>query len=405
MSAAIHMAHATATPAIARPAPYDGVAVAVPVTVPYVRLSDDGAAAFVARALARLLADSGLPRQAVDGLALSSFTLAPDSVVTLTQQLGLDMRWLEQLPMGGASAVIALRRAARAVQAGDASVIACIGADTNGPASFRDTLAGFSRFARDAVLPYAAGGPNASFALITAAYMREYGATREDFARLCIAQRANAALNPNALLRAPLTLEAYLAARPIADPLCLYDCVMPCAGADAFLVMDAARARAAGLPHARILGAVERFHAYGDDPLPLRGGWAAERDTLYAMAGLGPADIDAVQSYDDYPVITLMQFEDLGFCAKGEGPDFLRRHDFSLGGDLPTNTGGGQLSAGQAGAAGGYLGLVEGLRQVLGQAGQRQLARARHMLVSGFGLMNYDRGLCTSAAILAGAQA
>ncbi len=123
---------------------------------------------------------------------MSSFTLAPDTAIGLTQHLGVSPRWLDHVPLGGASGVVALRRAARAVQAGDADVVACIAGDTNHVDSFRLTLANFSQFARDAVYPYGAGGPNASFAFLTAHYMRTYGATREDFGKLCVAQRANA---------------------------------------------------------------------------------------------------------------------------------------------------------------------------------------------------------------------
>ena len=103
-----------------------------------------------------------------------------------------------------------------------------------------------------------------------------------------------------------------------------------------------------------------------------------------------------MQTYDDYPVISMMQFEDLGFCGKGEARGFVRERDLTVGGDLPHNTSGGQLSAGQAGAAGGYLGLVEALRQVTGQAGPTQVEGARRALVSGFGMINYDRGVCSA---------
>ncbi len=230
--------------------------------------------------------------------------------------------------------------------------------------SFRDLLANFSQFARDAVYPYGAGGPNASFALITDAYMRATGATREDFGKLCVAQRANARRNPLALLQGELTMEQYLAARPIATPLHLFDCVMPCAGADGFLVMSVARARALGLKFARVLGAIERHNAFPDDPVQLRGGWAMDRDALWAQAGIGPEDVDVVETYDDYPVISMLQFEGLGFCAEGGAPEFVRRHGFTIDGSFPHNTGGGQLSMGQAGAAGGYLGLVEAMRRV-----------------------------------------
>ena len=154
----------------------------------------------------------------IDGLCLSSFTLHPDTAVAFTQHVGLSPRMLEWLPMGGACGVIALRRAARAIQAGDAEIVACIAGDTANETSFRDLLATFSSFSRDAVYPYGAGGPNASFALIADAYMRATGATREDFGKLAVAQRANARRNPLALLRGELTLQQYLAARPIAEP-------------------------------------------------------------------------------------------------------------------------------------------------------------------------------------------
>jgi acetyl-CoA acetyltransferase len=113
--------------------------------------------------------------------------------------------------------------------------------------------------------------------------------------------------------------------------------------------------------------------------------------------------MDLLQTYDDYPVISMMQIEDLGFCDKGAGAEFVRDRDLTVTGDFPHNTSGGQLSVGQAGAAGGYLGLVEALRQVTGQAGPTQVAAARRACVSGFGMVNYDRGVCSAAAVLEGA--
>ncbi len=303
--------------------------------------------------------------------------------------------------MGGACGILALRRAARAVQAGDADIVACIAGDTANETSFRDLIGNFSAFSRDAVYPYGAGGPNVIFALITDRYMCAFGATRADFGKLCVAQRQNAQRNPLALLRGELTLDQYMNARPIAEPLRLYDCVMPCAGGDGFLVMRRARADALGLCSVRLLGAIERHNAFPDDPVQLRGGWAMDRDTLWAQAGIAPDDVDLVQTYDDYPVMSLMQIEDLGFCAKGAAPDFVRRHSFTIDGSFPLNTGGGQLSMGQAGAAGGYLGLVEAIRQLTGAAPCRAVADARRALVSGFGMVAYDRGLCSAAAVLA----
>ncbi|MFN7641578.1 MAG: thiolase family protein [Burkholderiales bacterium] len=379
---------------------YDDVALVAPVTVPYVRYSIRAGHWFVARALAMLLERSGLAKIEVDGACISSFTLAPDSAIGLMQHIGLSPRWLDWLPVGGASGVAGLRRAARAVQAGDADAVACIAADTNHVDSFRLTLSNFSMFARDAVYPYGAGGPNASFAFLTDHYMRTYGATREDFGKLCVAQRDNALKNPLAIFKKPLKLAEYLNARPIAEPLGLFDCVMPCAGADAFLVMRTERARALGLPYVRLLGTIERHNGFPDDPIQFRGGWAMDRDDLYAQAGVTPADVDFFQPYDDYPVITMMQIEDLGFCAKGEGPAFVREHSFTWDGSFPLNTSGGQLSAGQAGCAGGYIGIVESMRQLTGEAEGRQVPDAKVGLVSGFGMINFDRGLASGAALL-----
>ena len=198
-------------------APYDDIVLAAPVTIPYARYSIRSAHWFLGRALAALLAYAKLPKARIDGLAVASFTLAPDTAVGLTQHLGLTLRWLDHVPMGGASGIVSIRRAARAVGSGDAEIVACIAGDTNHTDSFRRNTATFSQFAQDAVYPYGSGGPNASFALLTAYYMRTHGATREDFGKLCVAQRNNALKNPLALFKKPLTLDEYLNGRLIAS--------------------------------------------------------------------------------------------------------------------------------------------------------------------------------------------
>jgi acetyl-CoA acetyltransferase len=384
---------------------YDGVALVAPVTLPYQRYSDRKASYFAGAALRAMLDSSGVAKRDIDGLAVSSFTLPPDSVVSLTEHFDLPVRWIEQIPLGGASGVVALRRAARAIQCGDARIVACIGADTNPKGAFGAMIARFSNFSADAAYPYGAAGPNGVFALIADAYMSRFGAPREAFGHIAVSQRENARSFPHALLRDPLTMGDYLTARRVAEPYRLFDCVMPCAGAEGFLAMPVDRAQALGLPYATILAAEELHHAFGDDPVQYRGGWALYRDGLYAAAGLGPGDIDLVETYDDYPVMSVIQLEDLGFAAKGDGWRFVLAHDLTTGGDFPHNTSGGQLSCGQAGAAGGYLGLVEAIRQVTGRALGAQVAQARHAMVAGYGMVNYDRGLCSSAAIIAGSGA
>lgn len=371
-----------------------------PYTEPYARYSDHGAAWFLGRTLGGLLAASGLDKDDIDGIAITSMTLAPDSAPAMVDHFGLQPRWLASVPFGGASGLIALQRAARAVQSGDASVVACIAGDTLQKNAFADLVRRFSRFSMDAVQPYGAAGPNAVFALITDAYMRRYSVRREAFGHLCIAQRENAMANTNALLREPLGMEDYMSARPVAEPLHLYDCVMPCAGGEGFLVMSEDRAAELNVPRARLRAMIERHNAYSGDSMQLRGGWAMDADALYDQAGVGPGDMHFVQTYDDYPVISFLQLEALGLCEQGKAAGFFEPSAHGGGTGIPHNTGGGQLSVGQAGFAGGFLGLVEALRQLTGQPLGRALANAGLGLVSGFGFVNYDRGICTAAAIV-----
>ncbi|NKB36919.1 MAG: thiolase family protein [Gammaproteobacteria bacterium] len=384
-----------------KPNSYEGVALVSPVTIDYEKQSDKQAEWFIGRALAELLSDSGLKKEDVDGIALSSFTLAPDSAVSLTNYFSMTPRWLETIPLGGASGVVAMRRAARAIQAGDAEVVACIGGDTANAESFSTLIDNFSGFSSNAVHPYGAGGPNTVFSMITQHYMDKYDVKREDFARICMSQRDNALAASRSLFSKPLDLDSYLNARAIADPIYLFDCVMPCAGAEAFLLMSAERARSLSLPYVEIMASEELYNAYADDDIHYRGGWAMFRDNMYSSAGIGPEDVDLLHTYDDYPAIVMLQMEDLGFCEKGEAARFVQSTELTWnGGGLPHNTSGGQLSAGQAGAAGGFIGIVECIRQLTGQARGNAVENADIAVVSGYGMVIYDRCLSSNAAIL-----
>jgi len=385
---------------------YDGVALVAATTFGYQRYSERGASWFIGRTLAEMLEHCGIAKDEVDGLAVSSFSLVPDSVVMLADRFNLSPRWIEQISSAGANGPIMARRAARAVQAADAEIVACISAGVSRPAGFRNVAAGFSLDTIDSVYPYGASGPNGVFAMMTEHYMRRFEATREDFGRICVAQRDNARQVAHALLQKKLTMDDYLRARLIADPLRLFDCVMPCAGGEGFLVMTEERAQALRLPYAVILSAAEQHNAYFEDEIQIRGGWASFAEQLFEEARAKPADMDFLQCYDDYPVIVMQQFEDYGFCTKGDGPRFVRETPLTWnGGGLPTNTAGGQLSAGQAGAAGGQLGMVEGIRQLTASGLGNQIAGAQIGLVSGYGMASYNHCLATSAAIIArGAQ-
>lgn len=345
------------------------------------------------------LDNAGLAWDLVDGLALTSFLLPPDNSATIAEQFGLEPRFLFQGLYGGASGIVGLSHAARAIVDGACEVVVVAAADSFDVASHNNTLDHFNGSVRDFMSPQGFGGANGMFALHTRLYMERYGATVEDFGKFCMALRANAALNPNALLRREMTLDDYLSAKKIADPLRLFDCVMPCVGADAVVVVSERIAKEIKGPRVRILAAQEIHNAHKNDVYSHPGGWDMFRDALYERAGLGPNDLDFAQVYDDYPVMAFHQLESLGIAEKGKTSQFIEKKGITTRGRFPVNTGGGQLSAGQAGATGGMIGLYEAVAQLRGDAAERQV-KCRTGLVTGYGMVAYGRGLCSSAVIL-----
>jgi acetyl-CoA acetyltransferase len=349
-------------------------------------------------ALDAALRSAALPYRAVQGLALTSFILPPDNVTTVAEHFGIEARFLFQGLYGGASGIIGMLHAARAIRDGEADVIAVLAGDVFDVAVHNAMLDRFNGSMRDHMAPHGFGGANGTFALQTRLYMEEFGATREDFGRLPVAQRFNALGNPNALFKTELTMEDYLNARMIADPLRLYDCVMPCVGGDCIILASAAVARGRDRLVA-IKGGGEMHNFPADDVYALRTGWEVFSPRMFAQAGIGPEQLDFAQLYDDYPVMEYLQLEGMGITERGKTAAFLRGHDIRYCGDFPINTGGGQLSAGQAGASGGMIGVVESVLQLRGEGGARQ-ARCTRGVVAGYGMVSYGRGLSSSAAIL-----
>lgn len=357
---------------------------------------------YVVDAISRALRHAGLSRTDVDGLSVTSFQLPPDNTTTVAEHLGISLRWAFHGVYGGASGICGMMQAARAIQAGDAEVVVVVAADAFDVAAHNELIKSFTQPLRDYAAFYGFAGANGIFALVQRRHMHEYGTTREQLGKLAVTQRYHASLNPNALLRAPLTLDDYLNARIIADPIRLYDCVMPCFGGDAVVVTTSERAKRLPRRPLSILAAGQQHNHEPGEVVVLNQGWQAYADRLFDQASLEHSDIDMVQLYDDYPIMEAIQLEDLGFCGKGEGGPFLDRTDISIHGTLPINTGGGQLSAGQCGAGGGMIGPVEAVRQLMSEAGNRQVPGARTALISGFGMVSYGRGLSTSAMILSG---
>jgi acetyl-CoA acetyltransferase len=343
---------------------------------------------------------AGLGPPDLDGLTLASFGYAPGNAVTLGEHLGIRLRWAEQGVFGGASGVVALGHAADAIRAGRARAVLCLAGDVFTVASHDALLDEFTPAIRDYLAPHGFGGANGIFALVQRRHAELYGTRPEQLGRLAVTQRGHALLNPNALFREPLTLEEYLTARPIAEPLRLYDCVMPCSGAEAILVVDEDLARATGRPGIDVLAMRELHNAHPGLPSSLPAGFELYADELFGAAGVGRGDVDLAELYDDYPIMVGVQLEGYGFCPQGGCGRFFEETDVSIQGALPINTGGGQLSCGQSGAGGGMIGVVEAVQQLQHEAGKRQVANAAVALVSGFGLVSYAKGLCTAGALL-----
>ncbi|MBX9752484.1 MAG: thiolase family protein [Roseococcus sp.] len=377
---------------------YEGVFVVGAGQTPYEKKTEKPVQRLIWEAADLALRSAGLGFRDVNGLGVTCFTLGPDNVTTMAEHMGLTCRWLSQGLYGGASGISAMLQAARAIQHGDADVVVVLAADAFDVTSHMNMSRNPGQ--HDYMGPWGYGAANGVFAMHTRLYMEQFGAAREDFGRLCIAQRENAMLNPNALLRTRLTMEDYLNARPIADPLRLFDCVLPCCGADAVVLASEAVARRLDVPRLRILGGGEMHNHPADDIYGFSAGWELFRDRMWNTAGCGPEEMDLVQLYDDYPVMEFVQLEGMGFAPRGGAAELIRKNDCTVRGSLPINTGGGQLSAGQCGASGGMIGVTELVTQLRHEGGARQVAGARRGVVSGYGQVSYGRGLSASAVVL-----
>jgi acetyl-CoA acetyltransferase len=364
--------------------------------VPYVRHSDRTTAELLADAAERACRDAGSSLADIDGIGVASFTLRPDHAIDLAWRLGLRVRWLMDDANGGASALNLLQHARRAVETGDAARILLLAGDALASGSFRELADEYNSATRDHLAPLPFGGPNSLFALLTQRHMAAHALERADYGRLVVAQRAWAARNPEAVYRTPLTIDDYLAAPVVAAPLTRLDCVPVVSGANG-IVVSAEGER----------GVAIRAFAAAHNPddqagAGLRTGLAGVAQQLWQEANLSPQDVDVVSVYDDYPAMVLVQLADLGFVRDGDV-----RATVSAIGDgaaVPLNTSGGQLSVGQAGAAGGMHGLVEVVRQLRGDAAGRQIENARVGVVSGYGMVLYRYGACANAAVLERAE-
>ena len=366
----------------------------------YVRHPPDGrrTETFIAEAVVAALDDAGVHRDQVDGLGVASFSLAPDHAIDLVWKLGMKVRWLMEDTNGGASATNMLQHAIRAIQAGDAETIVLAAGDRMEKREFHVMVDSYNRVVRDFLAPLPLNGPNALFAFLTERYTRRHGLDREDWSCIPIAQRAWASKNPGAVYRTPMSVEDYIEAVPIAPPLTRLDCVPIVSGGDAIVVTSDERAARLGGPGVGIRALRAVYNPDNQDGDGITTGFAEIRDDLWSAAGVRPEDLDAAFIYDDYPVMVLAQLGDLGLIPGMDVQRFL--HTTIREQAWPLNTSGGQLSAGQAGAAGGMHGLVEAVRQLRGVAGERQVDGAELAVVTGYGMVLYTHGSAHGAAVL-----
>jgi len=369
-----------------------------------VPVSDRDVWALGADILEQILDRSGFEKGEIDGLILSaSMTGAgnPFWSQTTADYLGLELDLCQSLDIGGASPLGAVARAAAAIDAGLASTILCLYADT----AVAETNARGRAYNQEWTVPIGSIGPPAAFGLLTTYYEAHHGLDHGALAKLAVTQREHALLNDLACekLRKPITVDDYLQSRMINDPVRLLDSVMPCDGASGLLVTSRRTAGRRGLTRCAVpVGYGERTHLGAAQAIvdPTITGHRVAGERCFAQAGMTPADIASFHPYDDFIIAIMMQMEMLGFCGHGQGSAFIRETGFRFDEDLPLNTGGGQISAGQAGLAGGGTNLIEAVRQLFGEGGARQVKDRRNALVTGIGGIPYGRNWSTSTAMI-----
>ncbi|MBT2398943.1 acetyl-CoA acetyltransferase [Streptomyces sp. ISL-100] len=342
------------------------------------RVDDATPYALHAQAARRALADSGLDRSVIDGFASAGLgTLAP---IEVAEYLGLRPTWVDSTTVGGSTWEVMAAHAADAIAAGHANAVLLVYGST--------ARADIKARRRTSNLSFGARGPLqfevpyghtlvAKYAMAARRHMHEYGTTLEQLAEVAVQARANAATNPDAMFRDPITTDDILSGPLIADPFTkLHCCIRSDGGCAVLLVAEDYVPDAAKAP-VWVLGAgtavshttMSEWDDFTVSPAAASGRLAFER------AGVRPSDIDLAEIYDAFTYMTLVTLEDLGFCGKGEGGAFVEKGRLLRDGALPVNTDGGGLSACHPGMRGLFL-LVEAVRQLRGEAGEGQVRRA-----------------------------
>lgn len=354
----------------------------------YTKGSGKTAIALQMEASLAAIADAGLGPRDIDAVIpyAAGAAVAEDFVTNFGIE---DLRYSATTPMGGASPVAALQSAAMAVAVGLARhVLVPIGRNGYSDARIGSRVAAMPQFrvVGEFEMPVGAIAPAQLYAPMARRHMELYGTTSEQLATIAVTMREHALLNDHALMDKPMTVEDHQRSRMIADPFRLLDCCLESDGGAAVVVSAAERAPDMPARPVYLMGVAE---GHPDSPSTItqradltRLGLAKAAPRAFAMAGVGPADIDVAELYDCFTYTVLCQLEDLGFCAKGEGGRFIEGGRIGLGGELPVNTHGGLLS--QAHIV-GMNHIVELVKQLRGAAGRAQVQDAEVGLVTGYG--------------------
>ncbi|HET8883313.1 MAG TPA: thiolase [Solimonas sp.] len=349
------------------------------------------------RASLLALADAGIALRDVDAL----FVAQPQDTLaglSFADYLGLRPKISDCNRSGGSAFMLQLEHAALALDAGYCDV-ALIAYGSNQATASGALVQSSKNAFWDA--QYKPIRPISAYALAASRHMHQYGTTKRQLAEVAVAARRWAQLNPEAHMRDPLTLDEVVSARLISDPLGVRDCCLVTDGAAAIVMTRADRARDCRKAPVYALAAASTVTHADISAMPdLTVTGAAESGArAYAQAGVGAADIDVVQVYDAFTINTILFLEDLGFCAKGEGGAFVENGAIAPGGQLPVNTSGGGLSYCHPGMFGLFT-LVESVRQLRGECGERQVAGAELALAHGNGGL-----LSSQATVILGSHA
>ena len=336
----------------------------------------------MAQGIHRALDDAGLTLRDVDGLFCAT-TQARTSAMSLVEYLGLPNAYTDSTIVGGSSFEVHVAHAHAALEAGLCSVAVIAYGSTQRTVGRR---AASAREFNPYETPYKPFLPATAYAMAANRHMHEFGTTREQMAAVAVAARDWALLNPVAWEKKPLTIADVLNARPISDPFTVRDICLVTDGGGAIVLVKADRARAMKQTPVYVLGTGQSItHAsISSMPVLTHTGAIESGAQAYRAAGLKASDVNVVALYDAFTINTILFLEDLGFCAKGEGGPFVENGRIAPGGSPAVNTNGGGLSYCHPGMYGLFL-LIEAVRQIRGECGQRQVAGADVALVHGNG--------------------